>query len=873
VPEEKSSTNNVIFFHLLKHRLLLPVAALFLLTATAPPLPADLISSIFQTGPQRPAAPDDEKKALRDADQSYKDGAFDLCNDRVTEFLKKYPKSALAPEAELLQARALYQLGRDSDALAALSLPPEQVPAYILADTLFWQAEILLDAGKWPDAEQKYRVLLALKDTGGHTEEANLGLAWALFKEGREADAQTLILALTGNGGKAQSPAGQQARLLSAKIALSKGQFKEAIAGLTALLAMKPAPGTAFEANYWLGETYSANNQADKAVTAYENITGDLQSPQKPPAFPKTLVAQAYLGLGRALHALRQSDQAELAYEQAYQLTESAEVQMDAFLACLENARAAGKLPEAVEKLQDFAKNSDPAGTAAPAALFAMGSVLAEDNENDKAIGILESLRVAYAKSAWIPPADYQLGLLYAQTNKPDQAATSLQACIEANSDPTLVRKARFELGNILLQTKDYAGAAAQFAQVSDGADAPAENASYNFLLTQAWLAKPDIFLKAEADYKKRFPQSDRLNALAKIEATLLADAGRIDEAKTACQHALAQPGGGPGREALLKLLADLQYQTNDLAGTVATCRQIVDQFPGDSLDAAVRGILVSYEMKKLTDDQVEQKLEALVQKYDKTPAAAATWFQLGEFYYYRQDYVKAQDAFQQLTANYPASEDADQAYFFAGCAAAKHYDFAAARTLLEKVPDASALKPDARLWEARVCQQQHDFPQAAALADAVLASEKTGPHFVEASLLKGQCLFALGGTDPSDYALALAAFDPVVKNKDATIAQRNEAAVREAKCLEKMGRTDDAMALYLDVLYGRVAGDDASSPAPPEFSWQIKACWEAGRIREAQKDWRGAIEIYKRGEQIGGADQQKFRDLENQLRQENYIY
>jgi hypothetical protein len=87
------------------------------------------------------------------------------------------------------------------------------------------------------------------------------------------------------------------------------------------------------------------------------------------------------------------------------------------------------------------------------------------------------------------------------------------------------------------------------------------------------------------------------------------------------------------------------------------------------------------------------------------------------------------------------------------------------------------------------------------------------------------------------------------------------------------MGRTDDAMKLYLDVLYGRVAGNDSNSPTPPEFSWQIKAGWEAGRIREAQRDWRGAIEIYRRLEQIGGAHAQDFHDLVNKLRRDNYIY
>jgi TolA-binding protein len=813
--------------------------------------------------PLRAEPSDDEKKALHTAEQSFKDGAFDLCNDRIAALLKKYPKTELAAEAEILQARALYQLGRSDAALAALNLPPDQVPENLRADTLFWQAESLLDLGKWPEAEQKYRALLALKDTADRMDAANLGLAWALFKQGKEADALPLIQTLIQT--KGGTPAGQQAQLLLAKVELVKKQFKEAIAGLEALLAAQPEKGVAFETNYWLGETYAANGQFDPATTAYQRITGD------PQAFPKPLVARAWLGLGRAQHALRQNDQAMLAYEQTYKLTENEGTRMDAFQSYLECARSSGQLPEAVAKLQEFAKTSD---SSAPAALFAIGSVLAEDHEDDKAIGILESLLVAYGASPWVPAANEQLGELYARTGKPNQAVKALQNCISTSADPELVRTARFQLGYVLLkQTKDYAGAAAQFAQVSDGADPAAENASYNFLLAQASLGKNDIFTKAEADFEKRFPKSSYLKAIALAEGQLLAGAGKTDDAKAVYQKAIATDGTGPDQEALLKDLADLQYQTNDLEGALATYQKIVSQFPGDALAAAQRGVLVSYELKKLNEDQVEQALVQLAQKYNNAPGAPEAYFRLGEFYFNHQDYVRAQDAFQQLTVNYPNSADADSAYFYAGRAAFAHQDYAAARTLLEKVPDSSPLKPDARLWEGRVLQQQLLFDQADTLYDAVLATEKTGPRFVEASLLKGQCLFELGATDPASYSLALAAFDQILKSKEGTIADRNEAAVRSAKCLEKMGRTDEAMALYLNVLYGREAGDDAASPMPPEFSWQIKAGWEAGRIREAQKDWRGAIEIYRRLEQIGGAHAQDFHDLINKLRRDNYIY
>ena len=467
--------------------------------------------------PLRAEPSDDEKKALDTAEQSFKDGAFDLCNSRIASLLKKYPKSELAAQAEVLQARALYQLGRSDAALITLNIPISQVSDALEADIFFWQAESLLDLGKWPEAEQKYRALLGLKTMNDHLDAANLGLAWALFKQGKEADALPLIQALIKDKGGTTS--GQQAQLLLAKVELAKKQFKEAIAGFEALLGAKPEKGVAFETDYWLGETYAANGQPDQAVIAYQRITSD------PQAFPKSLVARAWLGLGNAQHALQQNDQAMLAYEQTYHLTENETTRLDAFRDYLECARASRQLPEAVAKLQEFAKTTDPS---APAALFAIGSVLAEDKEDDKAIGILESLLVVYGSSPWVPAANGQLGQLYARTGKVNQAIKALNNCISTSADPELVRASRFQLGYVLLkQAKDYAGAAAQFAQISDGADPSAENASYNYLLALAYMGKNDIFTKAEADFEKRFPKSSYLKFLALTEGQLLAAAGK----------------------------------------------------------------------------------------------------------------------------------------------------------------------------------------------------------------------------------------------------------------------------------------------------------------------------------------------------------
>ena len=807
--------------------------------------------------PLRAEPSDDETKALNAAEQAYHDGAFEVVTSRVAGLLKKYPHSELLPQAELLQARALYQLGRDDAALAAFTLPIDQVPEPLRADTLFWQAQALLDAERWPEAEQKFKALLALKDMAGHEADADLGLAWAVFKQGRENEAMPIIQSLAGDT-KDPMPA-QHAELLLAKIQIAKGQFPAAIATLQALLAQHPEAGLAFEANYWLGEACTSNNQPDQAVTAYRRVT-DVAT-----AFPKPLVAAANLGLGRAEHALGQFDLAATAYEKAYQLAENETARLNAFRAFLESAREANQLPEAVATLQEFARH---ASDSAPAALFAIGLVLAEDGQEDKAIGTLESLLVAYPHSAWSAPANDQLGRLYARAGKPDLARKALQACIDANSDPALVRTARFQLGQLLYAGGDYAGSAAQFGQVAAGTDAQAEEASFNLLLAQARLNKVDAFMKGEADFAKRFPKSAFLKKIALTQGMLLTAQGKMSDAQAAFERGLGIDVATPDQRALLRALADLQYETGDLAGALETNQRIIKLFPDDSLEASEVAVRIGYELKKLTDDQAEQALAALTQKYGKTLGGAEAYFKLGEFYSFRQDYVKAQDAFEQLTAAYPQSDYVDDAYFFSGQAAFQHGDYATAHALLEKVPDNSPFKPDARLWEGKAYQQQLNFAQAVAAFDAVLATEKSGPAFVEASLLKGECLFG-----QKNYASALDAYSLVLKGRDGTVAQRNEAAEHSAKCLEMLGKRDEAMELYLKVLYGRVAGDDPATPQPPDFSWQVEAGVEAGLMREHDQDFRGAIEIYKRLEQIGGAHQQEFHDLIEKLRRDNYIY
>jgi lipopolysaccharide biosynthesis regulator YciM len=158
-----------------------------------------------------------------------------------------------------------------------------------------------------------------------------------------------------------------------------------------------------------------------------------------------------------------------------------------------------------------------------------------------------------------------------------------------------------------------------------------------------------------------------------------------------------------------------------------------------------------------------------------------------------------------------------------------------------------------------------------------VLDAEKTGNRFVEATLLKGDCYFALGKDNKSQYEAAANAYGTLLTSTQGTFAQRNEAGYKRARCFEMQGRNDDALALYLDVLAGRLMVDSGKAGAtrPPEYLWTIQSGVKAAQLRETKQDWRGAIEVYRRLETLGGPTQalKEFRDSINKIRRDNFIY
>jgi TolA-binding protein len=830
-----------------------------------------LISILALTALTRPAlsAMDpakDENKAFVSARQAFDEQLFDVADQRFGSFLKKYPAASQAGEARLLEAQALYHLGHYPAALELLSSPEAVNSASQKAASIYWQGEALTALKRWPEAEAKFRDLITRYPQNENATEGRLQLAWCLLEQEKTKDADEILGKLSADPEAGETA--QKAALILAKSNVNKGLFKEARDQLEVIVSRKPVPAIYYEASYLLGEINSLDNKFAEAIIAYAHVT------ESEKAFPKSLVGQVYFGLGRAYHRLNQQENALEALEKAWRLNDEEQLKLASFRLYLESAIASQRLPEAIEKLQEFAKNNADKPNAA-GALFAIALAQKDSRQPENAIVTLQTLLTAYPKSRWRSPAEFELGQLNELAGKPDEALKALQSCLEGNESAEQSRAAELEIGKILFAQKDYTKAASQFARLIGTKDALAEDAMYNLLLSEARQNQLDVFLKTQEQFTATFPQSQYLDKVALLRGSLQEKLGQPAAAWSTYEKALLATQSNSQKAVLTLRLADLAMQSGNINEASLFYGQFQKQFPDDPAypDAACKGIFADLATKKIAEEQAAPAMLALLEKFPKHPLAPQILFHLAEFYFNHQDYANAEIRFAQLAREYPQHALAGDALYWTGVCAAAHADYDSALSALEKVPETSPLKIDARLLQSKIFQRQLKFENAITLLDPVLAVEKSGPRFVEAMLRKGDCYFALGVKDPGNYEQAAAAYGVITNGNQGGLAQRNEAGFRRAKSLEKLGRGQDALALYLDVLYGRLAPTGPTLPPPPEFMWKIKAGLEAARMKEETQDWRGAIQIYRGLEQLGGPNQQEFRDVVNRIRRDHYLY
>ncbi|MGD9896012.1 MAG: tetratricopeptide repeat protein [Candidatus Methylacidiphilaceae bacterium] len=817
---------------------------------------------VFWVGGPRGALAQEE--AMAPALTAFEDGLFERCVQEVEAFRKHFPDSPLASSASLLEAKALYFLGRYRAAAGLLaSLAPNRLPKAAAAESLFWRAECLCALEQWSEAIRDYRASLAKPLGGPLAERAKLALGWCLWRAGRVQEAESVLEPL------AHGPQGEtrtHAILLQARMALSLGRREEAEALFGQLVQEQTRMEDALcEARFWLAELCRVDDPA-RAVSLYEAVVGMGRCPRE-------LLAQAYLGLGEVCEKLGESGKAMTAFEKALDLEENRNLWLRVSERYLESAAALQRLPEAEKKLGEMPLGKR--GRDGEARLiFSMARARAGSGDREGAEALLEETshrRLGPESDAAIR---YALGRLYQGDGEWDAAARSLRL-VEKGGGP-LAPYSAFRLGEIALVRGDASSAGEYFRQ-AEAAGVFSEESLFNRLIALAREKRLQEFQKGKTAFVDRFPRSPLRARLVLLEATLLRELGRLKDAEGVLEAGLREPALRSNQPEFLLQLADLYAEAGEDARAFVDYERLTREFPNDSLapEAIYRGAFAGYRSGKLSEVQARQRLTDLAAGKAAGSVAPRALFGAAQFCYNAQDYADAQADFERIAQDYPQSPLADSAYYWAAKAAVGRHDLVDALHLLDRIPENSSWKPEARLLQGKIDQELGEYGNAIILFDAVLEEGASGPIRTEALLRKGDCLLAESSGSPKIYADAAKVFAEVLKEKATDPAERDEAGFKLGVCFQKQGRVEDALSVYLDVLDGRmgVAKERMAKRNVPEIRWRIEAGIQAASVKEKAQDWRGAVTIYRKMEGLGGPTREEFHETVNRIRRDHFLF
>ncbi|CAB4244246.1 TPR repeats containing protein (fragment) [Methylacidimicrobium sp. AP8] len=468
----------------------------------------------------------------------------------------------------------------------------------------------------------------------------------------------------------------------------------------------------------------------------------------------------------------------------------------------------------------------------------------------------------------------YTLGRLYQEDGAWEAAARAFRQVEKGGGE--LAPYSAYRLGEIALARGDAATAEEKF-RAAEAAGVFAQESFFNRLIALAREKRLEEFRKARKAFVERFPGSPLRGRLLLLEAALLQELGRGKEAEEALEEGLREPALRSSHPRFLMQLATLHEESGEEARAFAEYERLVRNYPGDPLvpEAIYRGAFAGYRCGKLSEAEARQRLADLASDKAAGSLAPKALFGAAQFYYNAQDYADAQASFERLAQDYPQNALADSAYYWAAKAAIGRHDLVEALHLLDRIPESSSWKAEARLLQGKIDQDLGEYANAILLFDAALEESDSGPIRTEALLRKGDCLFAQGAADAKLFGEAAKVYAAVLKEKGADPSERDEAGFKQGVCLEKQGREEDALAVFLDVLDGRLEStkERPEKRSAPEIRWRIEAGIQAAALKEKAQDWRGAVSIYRKMEKLGGPTREEFHETVNRLRRDHFLF
>jgi TolA-binding protein len=813
------------------------------------------------------AAPGEPPKELRVAEEMMKDGLGRDAAKRIQDWLQKN-NSSPQPLAQVMLAEALLLDHRPAESLSSL---PKTCPPDLLVRQRLTRASALAEVGRSSDALLEWQEAKKEARNSEIKTQIRLGLAETWLHENNPTAAIRELVEILDDP---KNPSQDLARLSLVKVLLSEGKSDEASDALEKISPKSPGPILA-EAMYWKAKLLAVRGKADEARTLFEKVIEDRKSATR------DLISQAWIAIGQIDRARDKPADAASAFEKALDCGGNPESYLTAAREYLASAKTAQSLPAASLRLRDSVRDresdDEKRGRYAPALLLLASSSL--DSENFEAtVADLDNLMKTYPSSPALPSAQLLLAEALVKQGQLTPAHEQLQSLLKREElNPEITYQGKAALADILLQEGKASEASTLWEEAALSAPKAnlAEQAYFNATLAAARQPDPAKFGRLEELFTKKYPESSRRAALALERGRMLENKGDSPASRSALAEVSKLPGADSLKDEASLRRANSLLRTGDYPAAIAAFTEFEKSFPKSPLlpQALASGIEARLRNKELTGAQSRAEFAKILARFPDSSLAPSLAFQIGQTHYEEKNHGEALSSFREMAQRFAKDPLADDARYYAGLSALALGNPDEAVKLFRSISETSPLRMDARLAEIDASRTSGDYSEGLQIANSLLANKTPDQRaWVEITKRRLACEFAIGGTDRASLERAASTALGMIASPAADSADRNEAGYIRGKSLEQLGREEDALQAYLDVLYAKQASP-TSGPAQPEYLWFARAGAEAARLQEKRGDFRGALSIYRILEKAGGPSQLAFTRKIEDLRNRHFLW
>ena len=543
------------------------------------------------------------------------------------------------------------------------------------------------------------------------------------------------------------------------------------------------------------------------------------------------------------------------------------------------------------------------------------GDILARDPDKiDKGAKAIKSALVRRPNDIDAVVAQLNLAKAYLRYGLYTNAVDEFKAYLESYDDPRHVPDARRGLAMALSGKGDLELAATEFARAADAAMAVTNiGLAVECRLAEAEsLASTGKYSEAEECYREiaaDFPETDMAARAFFQRADALERAGNQQAALDAFAKAVKAYSNSTDKAEAFYRQGLIHERGNEPEGAIqcyteaisALSAQTANNGTNSSLkaramlargrtrvftykDGALADINFACGFKETEEEASYLKIQALYnQKLDAEAAGTCEKFLaafpeshfwidaelwLAKYFFNdKTDYRRAEELFLDTVRHSPSNRWADAALIWAGRSALRRADYSVAATHFDEVaksyPESPRI-PEAKFFQADALIEMARFEDAILLLDQITVRWPDSDWTTSAMGRKGDCLFSLGADMATRYDEAMKAYQSVRTRPDAAFAQMLQAEFKIGRCLEKLGRLDEARKQYYDRVILRFDNSDSQADENAQ-SWYSRAAFQLADILVSQggtESVRTARNILGRiaAKGIAGSDEAKLR-------------